>query len=64
MKKKEIQEIRQKTKNVLFKESIVIRGEIAKLILEARANAPKDTNSLAKKKKKLAVMLTILKDLK
>ena len=49
-------------KNVkeLEKEFIKMREEIAKMQLSFKSNPPKDTNSLAKKRKQLAVLLTVL----
>ncbi|KKP51255.1 MAG: hypothetical protein UR42_C0019G0019 [Candidatus Roizmanbacteria bacterium GW2011_GWA2_33_33] len=49
-------------KNVkeLEKELIKMREEIAKMQLSFKSNPPKDTNSLAKKRKQLAVLLTVL----
>lgn len=60
--KKSIAEIRQKTKNELIKESDTLRNEIAKLVLEVKVNKPKDTNIIGKKRKRLAVVLTLIKE--
>ena len=49
-----------KTVKELEKEVVMVREEIAKLQLSFKSNPPKDTNSLAKKRKQLAVLLTVL----
>ena len=43
----------------LMKESVILRGEIAKLQLERIVSPQKDSNLIAKKKKQLAVLLTV-----
>lgn len=50
----------EKTSKELAKEANLIREEIAKLQLSFKSNPPKDTNSLVKKRKQLAVLLTVL----
>ena len=50
----------EKTSKELVKEANLIREEIAKLQLSFKSNPPKDTNSLVKKRKQLAVLLTVL----
>jgi len=50
----------EKTSKELVKEAITIREEIAKMQLSFKSNPPKDTNSLVKKRKQLAVLLTVL----
>ena len=50
----------EKTSKELAKEADLIREEIAKLQLSFKSNPPKDTNSLVKKRKQLAVLLTVL----
>ncbi len=54
-------ELVEKSEKVLAKEIMELRKEIAKLILEQKVNPQKDTNVIAKKKKRLAVMLTVLR---
>jgi len=54
----------EKTIKELEKETNLVREEIAKLQLSFKSNPPKDTNSLAKKRKQLAVLLTILSEKK
>lgn len=58
--KKDIKQIRGESIEKLVKEAQKIREEIAKEKLEARVNQPKDTNKLFLKRKKLAVILTVL----
>jgi ribosomal protein L29 len=60
--KKEVEELKQKTIKEIRKEIEKVRQEIAQLKLEQKINPPKDTNILRKKRKKLAVLLTILKE--
>ncbi|EKE14705.1 MAG: hypothetical protein ACD_12C00330G0002 [uncultured bacterium] len=54
----------EKTDKELVKESNLMREEIAKLQLSFKSNPPKDTNSIVKKRKQLAVILTILSEKK
>jgi ribosomal protein L29 len=54
----------EKTSNELVKDANSIREEIAKLQLSFKSNPPKDTNSLVKKRKQLAVILTVLSEKK
>lgn len=54
----------EKTNKELEKEVNLIREEIAKLQLSFKSNPPKDTNSLMKKRKQLAVLLTLLTEKK
>jgi ribosomal protein L29 len=51
---------REKTSKELEKEALSLREEIAKLRLSFKSNPPKDTNLLMKKRKQLAIILTIL----
>lgn len=60
--KKIIKTYREKTSKELMKEIYPLREEIAKLQLSFKSNPPKDTNSLMKKRKQLAVLLTILSE--
>lgn len=53
-----------KTSKELVKDADSIREEIAKLQLSSKSNPPKDTNSLVKKRKQLAVILTLLSEKK
>jgi ribosomal protein L29 len=64
MKKGEINELRAKTIRELEKEAEEIRKEIAKLKLDAEVNPLKDTNFLVKKRKRLAVILTLISEKK
>lgn len=54
----------EKTSKELEKEANLIREEMAKLQLSFKSNPPKDTNILAKKRKQLAVLLTVLSEKK
>ena len=53
-----------KTSKELEKEANSIREEIAKMQLSFKSNPPKDTNNLMKKRKQLAVILTLLSEKK
>jgi ribosomal protein L29 len=57
--KKIVADLRKKTGKELEKEIQTIKEEIAKLQLEMKVNPVKDTNLLTKKKKKLAILLTV-----
>jgi len=50
----------EKSSKELEIESTGIREEIAKMKLSFKSNPPKDTNILTKKRKQLAVLLTVL----
>lgn len=58
--KKIITELKKKTVKEIEKDIQLTREEIAKFRLEAKVNPVKDSNLLVKKKKKLAVLLTVL----
>ena len=49
-----------KSKAELAKEEMNLRREIAKLTLEKKTNPQKDTNTVFKKRKSLAVLLTVM----
>jgi len=53
-----------KTSKELEKEAGLLREEIAKLKMSFKSNPPKDTNGLTKKRKQLAVLLTLLSEKK
>ena len=53
-------EYQNKAKNELQEEIEKVRMEIAKFKLEWKSNPPKDTNVIAKAKRKIAVMQTLL----
>ncbi len=57
-------EYREKTIKELEKEGQKLRQEIAKLKLEEKVNPAKDTNLLMKKRKRLAVILTLFTEKK
>ncbi|MBI4225528.1 50S ribosomal protein L29 [Candidatus Roizmanbacteria bacterium] len=58
--KKKTSELKNKSIGELEKEAHDLRVEIAKSRLEVKVNPAKDTNILVKKRKRLAVILTIL----
>ncbi|HLC94308.1 MAG TPA: 50S ribosomal protein L29 [Patescibacteria group bacterium] len=60
MTKKDMQDLKSKSVEELKAESIALRTEIAKLTIERGINPQKDTNSIMKKRKRLARILTIL----
>jgi ribosomal protein L29 len=62
--KKIVKEYKQKTIKELEKEKELLSQEIAKLKVSFKANPPKDTNLLIKKRKQLAVLLTVLSEKK
>jgi ribosomal protein L29 len=53
-------ELTEKSIAELQKEAQSLKEEIAKLTLEAKSNPPKDTNMVFKKRKRLAVILTLI----
>jgi ribosomal protein L29 len=57
---KQLKEIKDKSIKELENETRILREEIAREKLEAKVNPPKDVNALFKKKKKLAVVLTVI----
>lgn len=58
--KKATHEAEGKTVAALTKEIEALRKEIAMKVLEAKTNPQKDTNELMKKRKTLAVLMTML----
>ncbi len=58
--KKAAKELRPKTIEELQKEAQTLRDEIAKMTIEKAVKPEKDTNALFKKKKRLAVVLTLI----
>lgn len=62
--KKEVKELKNKNTLQLEKEIENLRQEISKTILESKVNPAKDTNLIAKKRKKLALLLTVLTEKK
>lgn len=61
--KKNTSELKKKTAKELQKDIQILREEIAKLSLEAKASPPKDSNLLVKKRKILARTLTVLTEI-
>lgn len=62
--KKNIKNLREKNLKELNKEIENLREEITKLNLSKKSAPSKDTNLLFKKKKKLAVLLTVFNEKK
>lgn len=58
--KKLTKELSAKTIQELEKESQTLREELAKDVLNQKVNPAKDTNVIMKKRKQLAVLLTVL----
>lgn len=58
--KKLTKSFQSKTVSELEKEEKKLREEIGKLRLEWKVNPPKDTNAIFKKRKELAVILTVI----
>lgn len=58
--KKNVKKLREKTIKELETEAQKLEKEITKLKLEWKMSQPKDTNVLYKKRKNLAVILTLL----
>jgi len=61
---KKIADFKEKSINELEREITKLREDIAKLKIEIKINKPKDTNILFKKRKQLALILTILTEKK
>lgn len=62
--KKQTKIYKEKTLKELEKDNASLREEIAKLQLSFKGNPPKDTNLLMKKRKQLAVLLTVFSEKK
>jgi ribosomal protein L29 len=62
--KKSIKNLHEKNVKELVKEIRVLKEEITKLSLSKKSSPVKDTNMLFKKKKHLAVLLTVLNEKK
>lgn len=58
--KKAANELRAKTIEELQKEEQTLRAEIAKMSIEAKVKPEKDTNTIFKKRRRLAVVLTMI----
>jgi len=58
--KKITKELNIKTTKELEKETVTLRQEIAKLMIERSVKPEKDSNVINKKKKRLAVVLTLM----
>lgn len=62
--KKITKELLDKSVKQLKKEAGELRVEIARSILSAHVTKPKDTNAITKKRKRLAVTLTVVRQKK
>jgi ribosomal protein L29 len=62
MKKNELSELKHRDIKILQEEINDLRKEIVNLKLESKLSPPKDVNSLYKKRKKLAAILTIINE--
>lgn len=59
--KKTTNEFKNKSEKELSKQIEALRREITKEVIESKISPSKDTNSLTKKRKKLAVVMTVLR---
>lgn len=62
--KKSTKDLKNKTVKELLTQASSLREEIAKLTLSIKSTPPKDTNVLFKKKRELAVLLTVITEKK
>lgn len=62
--KKVLSEFKDKTVKELEKEELKMREEIGRLRHDYKVSMPKDTNMLSKRRKRLAVLLTVLAEKK
>ena len=62
--KKLVKDLKDKTIKELVKREDALRQEIGKLTLEFKVNLPKNTNQIFRKRKELAVVLTLIKEKK
>lgn len=62
--KKLTKQYREKSLKELEKEVTILREEITKMKLNQKVSPPKDVNLLFKKKKQLAVLLTVMSEKK
>ena len=62
--KKLVKDLRDKSINELMKRENALRQEIGKLTLEFKVSQPKNTNEIFRKRKELAVVLTVLQEKK
>ena len=60
--KTSIKQLDKKTIKELISEIEKIRQEISKLQLEKKVSPPKDTNTIKKKRKQLAILLTVMRE--
>lgn len=62
--KKHIKEIQGKSIKDVEQDIKAVRTEIANMIMQKKVNPQKDTNAIVKKRKQLAVLLTIHREKK
>ncbi len=60
--KKLVQDLKSKSVKDLEKDAVNIRQEIAKMSIESAVAPVKDVNSISKKRKQLAIILTIISE--
>lgn len=58
--KKEVQDLKQKAVKELQTEVEKLRSEVAKSRLDLKVNRQKDTNIISKKRKRLAMLQTLI----
>ena len=58
--KKIKKEIQDKSISQLVTQEVTIRQELAKLVVEFKSNPPKDTNTIVKKRRQLAMILAVM----
>lgn len=58
--KKSFKEVMNKKVSELEKEMHTVKDEIVKIAMEAGSNPQKDTNSISKKRRRLAVLMTAM----
>lgn len=62
--KKLVKELREKPITELVKKENNLRQEIGKMTVEFKVSQPKNTNTIFRKRKELAVVLTVLQEKK
>lgn len=62
MKKRDLQDLKTKTKEALLSQAKEIRTDLARITVEANAGRLKDVELPAKKKRDLARILTVIRE--
>lgn len=62
--KKLVKDLREKSITELVKKENNLRQEIGKMTVELKVSQPKNTNEIFRKRKELAVVLTVLQEKK